>query len=67
MTPGTSVDESSGCFPESRPERLCVGTVWTLEVYVSASALRFVGGNRCSDIVDKRQSYLSLVQGAVSL
>ena len=27
VTPSASVDESSGCFPESRPERLCVGTV----------------------------------------
>ena len=36
-------------------------------VYRSASSLRFVGGNRRRDIVDKSQSYLSLVQGAVSL
>ena len=35
----------------------------TLEVY--ASELRFVGGNDM--MVDKSQSYLRLVQGAVSL
>ena len=43
-----------------------MGTVVTLEVY--ASELRFVGGNRRRDMmVDKSQSYLRLVQGAVSL
>ena len=43
-----------------------MGTVVALEVY--ASELRFVGGNRRRDMmVDKRQNYLSLVQGGVSL
>ena len=42
-----------------------MGIVVTLEVY--ASELRFVGGNRRSDMRDKSQSYLSLVQGAVTL
>ena len=53
-----SASESAGEYPgglsnsQSRPERLCVGIVVTLEVYVSE--LRFVGGNRRSDMmVDK--------------
>ena len=39
----------------------------TLEVDDSAPELRFVGRNRRRYIVDKSQSYLSFVQGAVSL
>ena len=39
----------------------------TLEVDDSAPELRFVGRNRRRNIVDKSQSYLSLVQGAVIL
>ena len=53
------MSESVGEYPgglsnsQSRPERLWVGIVVTLEVYVSE--LRFVGGNRRSDMmVDKR-------------
>ena len=42
-----------------------MGTVVILEVY--ASELPFVGGSRRSDMMVERQSYLSLVQGAVSL
>ena len=67
-----SASESVGEYPgslsnsQSRPARLCVGTVVTLEVY--ASELRFVGRSRRRDMmVDKSQSYLSFVQGAVIL
>ena len=66
-----SASESVGEYPgglsnsQSRPERLCVGIVVTLEVYTE---LGFGGGNRRSDMmVDKRQSYPSLVRGAVIL
>ena len=44
-----------------------MGTVWTLEVNESVPELRFLGRNRCRDMVDKSQSYLSFVQRAVSL
>ena len=59
------MSESVGEYPgglsnsQSRPERLWVGIVVALEVFASES--RFVGGNDM--MVDKSQSYLSLVQG----
>ena len=62
-----SVCEFSGCLVESLPESLCA------ELSLSASTVQFVWGNRGRDMVDKSQavdkseSYLSLVQGAVSL
>ena len=46
-----------------------MGSVMTLEVFRSASTVRFVGRNRRSRdmMVDKSQSNLSFVQGAIIL